>query len=152
MIQHRVRQKHLRYSGNPFSNMKLRNRNNQDANDNNMLPLVNIIFLLLIFFMIAGVIQKQKELYEVDLGQATIDTYVEREINTIFIDDDGSLVFNDEPIAFDNLAEIVANLKDKTQLMIAADKELSAFRLNKVLLVLANQDIKKLFIMTSKDD
>ncbi len=132
--------------------MKLRNRNNQDANDNNMLPLVNIIFLLLIFFMIAGVIQKQKELYEVDLGQATIDTYVEREINTIFIDDDGSLVFNDEPIAFDNLAEIVANLKDKTQLMIAADKELSAFRLNKVLLVLANQDIKKLFIMTSKDD
>tara|TARA_B100000614_G_C14233039_1_gene363212 strand:- start:55 stop:363 length:309 start_codon:yes stop_codon:yes gene_type:complete len=102
--------------------------------------------------MIAGVIQKQKELYEVDLGQATIDTYVEREINTIFIDDDGSLVFNDEPIAFDNLAEIVANLKDKTQLMIAADKELSAFRLNKVLLVLANQDIKKLFIMTSKDD
>ena len=137
MIQHRVRQKHQRYSGNPF---------------NNMLPLVNIIFLLLIFFMIAGVIQKQKELYEVDLGQATIDTYVEREINTIFIDDDGSLVFNDEPIAFDNLAEIVANLKDKTQLMIAADKELSAFRLNKVLLVLANQDIKKLFIMTSKDD
>ena len=132
--------------------MKLRNRENNNNNDNNMLPLVNIIFLLLIFFMIAGVIQKQKELYEVDLGQASIDKYVEKEINTIFIDDDGSLIFNNDPIAFDDLAEVVANLKDKTELMIAADRELSTFRLNKVLMVLANQDIKKLFIMTSKHD
>ena len=36
--------------------------------------------------------------------------------------------------------------------MIAADKELSAFRLNQVLLVLAKQDIKKILIMTSKND
>ena len=58
--------------------MKLRNRNKHVTNENGMLPLVNIIFLLLIFFMIAGVIQKQKELYEIDLGKATIDKYVEK--------------------------------------------------------------------------
>ena len=132
--------------------MKLRSRNNFDANENNMLPLVNIIFLLLIFFMIAGVIQKQKELYQVDLGEATIDKYIEKKINTIFVDDDGSLIFNDEPIAFDDLGKAVAKIKDKSELMIAADKELSAFRLNQVLLVLAKQDIKKIFIMTSKND
>jgi len=117
-----------------------------------MLPLVNIIFLLLIFFMIAGVIQKQKELYEVDLGKATIDKYVEKKINTIFINDDGSLILNDKPIAFGNLSKVVASIKDKSELMIAADKELSAFRLNQVLLVLAKQDIKKILIMTSKND
>ncbi len=132
--------------------MKLRSRNNFDANENNMLPLVNIIFLLLIFFMIAGVIQKQKELYQVDLGKATIDKYIEKKINTIFVDDDGSLIFNDEPIAFDDLGKVIAGIKDKSELMIAADKELSAFRLNQVLLVLAKQDIKKIFIMTSKND
>mgnify|MGYP001269564943 FL=1 len=132
--------------------MKLRSRNNFDANENNMLPLVNIIFLLLIFFMIAGVIQKQKELYEVDLGKATIDKYVEKKINTIFVDDDGSLIFNDEPIAFGDLGKAISNIKDKSELMIAADKELSSFRLNQVLLILAKQDIKKIFIMTSKND
>ena len=132
--------------------MKLRNRENFKSNENSMLPLVNIIFLLLIFFMIAGVIQKQKELYEVDLGKATIDKYVEKKINTIFINDDGSLVFNDKPIAFGNLNKVVASIKDKSELMIAADKELSAFRLNQVLLVLAKQDIKKILIMTSKND
>ena len=132
--------------------MKLRNRENFKSNENSMLPLVNIIFLLLIFFMISGVIQKQKELYEVDLGKATIDKYVEKKINTIFINDDGSLVFNDKPIAFGNLSKVVASIKDKSELMVAADKELSAFRLNQVLLVLAKQDIKKVLIMTSKND
>ena len=132
--------------------MKLRNRENFKSNENSMLPLVNIIFLLLIFFMIAGVIQKQKELYEVDLGKATIDKYVEKKINTIFINDDGSLILNDKPIAFSNLSKVVASIKDKSELMIAADKELSAFRLNQVLLVLAKQDIKKILIMTSKND
>tara|TARA_Y100000768_G_C23549462_1_gene482990 strand:- start:96 stop:494 length:399 start_codon:yes stop_codon:yes gene_type:complete len=132
--------------------MKLRNRNKHNTNENSMLPLVNIIFLLLIFFMIAGVIQKQKELYEIDLGKATIDKYVEKEINTIFIDDDGSLIFNDKPITFDDLSNEIINMKNKNELMIAADKELSAFRLNQVLLILAKQDIKKLFIMTSKND
>ena len=132
--------------------MKLRNRNKHVTNENGMLPLVNIIFLLLIFFMIAGVIQKQKELYEVDLGKATIDKYVEKKINTIYIDDDGSLIFNDKPIAFDDLSNEIINMKNKNELMIAADKELSAFRLNQVLLILAKQDIKKLFIMTSKND
>ena len=132
--------------------MKLKNKKNSDTNENNMLPLVNIIFLLLIFFMIAGVIQKQKELYEVDLGKATIDKYVEKKINTIFINDDGSLILNDKPIAFGNLSKVVASIKDKSELMIAADKELSAFRLNQVLLVLAKQDIKKILIMTSKND
>ena len=132
--------------------MKLRNRENFKSNENSMLPLVNIIFLLLIFFMIAGVIQKQKELYEVDLGKATIDKYVEKKINTIFINDDGSLIFNDKPIAFGNLSKVVANIKDKGELMVAADKELSAFRLNQILLVLAKQDIKKILIMTSKND
>ena len=132
--------------------MKLRNRENFKSNENSMLPLVNIIFLLLIFFMIAGVIQKQKELYEVDLGKATIDKYVEKKINTIFINDDGSLILNDKPIAFGNLSKVIASIKDKSELMIAADKELSAFRLNQVLLVLAKQDIKKILIMTSKND
>ena len=77
---------------------------------------------------------------------------LKKKINTIYIDDDGSLIFNDKPIAFDDLSNEIINLKNKNELMIAADKELSAFRLNQVLLILAKQDIKKLFIMTSKND
>ena len=52
--------------------MKFAEKNIKTKNDDNLLPLVNIIFLLLIFFMIAGVVQKQKELYEVELGLSLI--------------------------------------------------------------------------------
>ena len=90
--------------------MKLPLNSNKKINDNNLLPLVNIIFLLLIFFMIAGVIQKQKELYNVDLGKATIDNYTEREINTLFINKDGSIILNDEDVSFSVFEKTISQL------------------------------------------
>ena len=132
--------------------MKLLLNRNKKINDNNLLPLVNIIFLLLIFFMIAGVIQKQKELYNVDLGKATIDNYTEREINTLFISKDGSIILNDEDVSFSVFEKTISQLDKKSELLIAADKELTAAKLNRILLILNNQSIKKIFLMTSKND
>ena len=132
--------------------MKLPLNRNKKINDNNLLPLVNIIFLLLIFFMIAGVIQKQKELYNVDLGKATIDNYTEREINTLFINKDGSITLNDQDVSFSVFEKTISQLNKKSELLIAADKELTADKLNRILLILNNQSIKKIFLMTSKND
>ena len=132
--------------------MKLPLNSNKKINDNNLLPLVNIIFLLLIFFMIAGVIQKQKELYNVDLGKATIDNYTERETNTLFINKDGSIILNDEDVSFSVFEKTISQLNKKSELLIAADKELTAAKLNRILLILNNQSIKKIFLMTSKND
>ena len=132
--------------------MKLLLNRNKKINDNNLLPLVNIIFLLLIFFMIAGVIQKQKELYNVDLGKATIDHYTERETNTLFINKDGSIILNDEDVSFSVFEKTISQLNNKSELLIAADKELTAAKLNRILLILNNQSIKKIFLMTSKND
>ena len=38
--------------------MKIKSKTKRNYEDDGMLPLVNIIFLLLIFFMIVGVIEK----------------------------------------------------------------------------------------------
>ena len=38
--------------------MKLKTKSKRDYEDDGLLPLVHIIFLLLIFFMIVGVIEK----------------------------------------------------------------------------------------------
>ena len=130
--------------------MKLKERKKIINGEDNMLPLVNIIFLLLIFFMIAGVIQKQKELFDVELGEATIDNYVEKEIHTIYIDSEGSVVLNDEKIDFGAFSNKIEKLNNKTEFMIAADKDLTADRLNKVLLILSNQKIEKIYLMTTK--
>ena len=61
--------------------MKLRNRiaNDNKITDSNLLPLVNIIFLLLIFFLLAGVIEKKRDLLGVEIPQATLQQFTEKE-------------------------------------------------------------------------
>ena len=83
--------------------MKFAKKNIKPKNDDNLLPLVNIIFLLLIFFMIAGVVQKQKELYEVELGTAVIENYIDSDDKTIFIRKDGTIVFDGKGISDNEL-------------------------------------------------
>ena len=71
--------------------MRIKIKKQIEKNEDNLLPLVNIIFLLLIFFMLAGVIAKQKELHNVNLASATIEEYIEKDKNTLFINADGAL-------------------------------------------------------------
>ena len=59
------------YSRN-YNDMKIKIKRNKTNNEDNLLPLVNIIFLLLIFFMLAGVIAKQKEMHDINLASAVI--------------------------------------------------------------------------------
>ena len=104
--------------------MKFRKTKNKITNDENLLPLVNIIFLLLIFFMIAGVIAKQKEMYDVDLATAIIDEYADEDNEIIFIKSDNTIIFNDVAITSQSLGDKLKNLKDKN-IIIAADKNIS---------------------------
>ena len=98
--------------------MRLQQQKKFITKDDNLLPLVNIIFLLLIFFMIAGVIQKQKELYDVQLASATIDEYVEKEMHTLFIDNDRSLILNDKAVPSSNLSTELKKLGEKKNLIV----------------------------------
>ena len=129
--------------------MKIKNKINITHNDDNLLPLVNIIFLLLIFFMIAGVIAKQKEMYDVDLATAVIDKYSEAEDNILFIKSDNSIIFNDTIMTTKTLGDKLKQLKDK-DIIIAADKFVSTSRLNKVLIELNKNKISNVTLLTNE--
>ena len=117
-------------------------------NEDNLLPLVNIIFLLLIFFMLAGVIVKQKELHNVDLASATIEEYIEKDKNTLFINADGSLTLNDESIGKSLLKEKLILLKTDN-ILIAADGSLDSSSLNKILLILSDSKFKNVPLLSN---
>jgi biopolymer transport protein ExbD len=129
--------------------MKIKNKINITNNEDNLLPLVNIIFLLLIFFMLAGVIAKQKEMYDVNLATAVIDKYSETENNILFIRSDDSIVFNDTIMTTKSLGEKLKQLKDK-DIIIAADKFVSTAKLNKVLVELNKNKISNVTLLTSE--
>ena len=120
-------------------------------NEDNLLPLVNIIFLLLIFFMLAGVIAKQKELHNVNLASATIEEYNEDNKNTLFINVDGSLTLNDQLITESTLQAQLVSLKTE-DIIIAADGSLDSSSLNKILLILSASQIKNVTLLSNANE
>ena len=120
-------------------------------NEDNLLPLVNIIFLLLIFFMLAGVIAKQKELHNVNLASATIEEYNEDNKNTLFINVDGSLTLNDQPITESTRQAQLVSLKTE-DIIIAADGSLDSSSLNKILLILSASQIKNVTLLSNANE
>ena len=132
--------------------MKFTKKNIKPKNDDNLLPLVNIIFLLLIFFMIAGVVQKQKELYEVELGTAVIENYIDADDKTIFIRKDGTIVFDGKGISDNELKSYLKEIEEKEKLVIAADGKITSERLNKILLILTRENIERIILLTNAND
>ena len=129
--------------------MKLKNKINKTYNDDNLLPLVNIIFLLLIFFMLAGVIAKQKEMYDIDLASAVIDEYVEKDKHILFIKSNGDVIFNDEAITIKTLDEKLKLIDDET-ITIAADKLVTTGKLNKILFKLNKNKISNVTLLSNE--
>jgi biopolymer transport protein ExbD len=129
--------------------MKLKNKINKTYNDDNLLPLVNIIFLLLIFFMLAGVIAKQKEMYDIDLASAVIDEYVEKDKHILFIKSNGQVIFNDEAITIKTLDEKLKLIDDKT-ITIAADKLVTTGKLNNILIKLNKNNISNVTLLSNE--
>jgi len=129
--------------------MKLKNKINKTYNDDNLLPLVNIIFLLLIFFMLAGVIAKQKEMYDIDLASAVIDEYVEKDKHILFIKSNGEVIFNDEAVTIKTLDEKLKLIDDKT-ITIAADKLVTTGKLNNILIKLNKNNISNVTLLSNE--
>ena len=131
--------------------MRIKIKNQIIKNEDNLLPLVNIIFLLLIFFMLAGVIAKQKELHNVNLASATIEEYIEKDKNTLFINADGSLTLNDQSIDKSLLKEKLMLLKTDN-ILIAADGSLDSSLLNKILLILSDSSVKNVTLLSNTNE
>ena len=136
------------YSRN-YNGMKIKIKRNTTNNEDNLLPLVNIIFLLLIFFMLAGVIAKQKEMHDINLASAVIEEYIEQDKNILFINSVGEIVFNNIPISFSELDDKLKSIKDK-KIIIAADKNVTTGKLNKVLIQLNKNKITNVTLLSNE--
>ncbi len=103
--------------------MKLANRKRREYDDDGLLPLVNIIFLLLIFFMIAGVIEKRILKDEIEPPKVKLSKFENKEITKIFIDKKNIITVNDKVIDLENINKIFEPKKNK-EVIIIADKSL----------------------------
>ena len=103
--------------------MKLTNRKKREYDDDGLLPLVNIIFLLLIFFMIAGVIEKRILKNDIEPPEVKLSKFENKNITKIFIDKNNVITANDKIINLDSVNTLFDSDKNK-EVIIIADKSL----------------------------
>ena len=128
--------------------MKLITRKKREYDDDGLLPLVNIIFLLLIFFMIAGVIEKKIVKDDIELPAAELNRFENKEITKIFINKSNIFFINDE---ITNINEISTYLKSNkvNEVVIVADKSLYINDVNILLTKLHENNIKNIKLLSN---
>ena len=128
--------------------MKLKNKEKREYEDGGLLPLVNIIFLLLIFFMIVGVIEKNIVRDNMQLPKVELDKFENKDITKIFYDADKNVFINDEIIDIDDIGKKIKSLK-VTDVILVADKSLLISEINDVLLELNKNEINNIKLLST---
>lgn len=130
--------------------MKLIAKKKREYDDDSLLPLVNIIFLLLIFFMIAGVIEKRIVKEDIDLPSAELTRFDNKEVTKIFINKNNIFFINNEAT---DINQINAYLKSNkiNEVVIIADKSLYINDVNTLLTKLHENDIKNIKLLSSRN-
>ena len=130
--------------------MRLITRKKREYDDDGLLPLVNIIFLLLIFFMIAGVIEKRIVKDDIELPAAELNRFENKEITKIFVNKSNIFFVNDE---ITDINKISAQLKSNkiNEVVIIADKSLYIKDVNILLTKLHENNIKNIKLLSNRN-
>ena len=128
--------------------MRLKTKNKSDYEDDGLLPLVNIIFMLLIFFMIVGVIEKNILKDNLELPKVALDKFENKDVAKIFYDENKNIYLNDTPINIKDLRKKIKTSEIKDVVLIA-DKSLLVTDINIILFELKKNQINNIKLLSS---
>jgi len=114
-----------------------------------MIPLIDIVFLLLVFFIYAMLSMVVHRGFKVDLPQATTAEIDRKDYLSITVDKDNRILLNKAEILLKNLSdEVMAKAVKGTKIFINGDKEADLGVVIKVLDTLRRDEIKEVYFET----
>ena len=120
----------------------------------NLIPMINIIFLLLIFFMLTGTVKMQnnpKVESPLSLFGAKPEEFERNSIN-ITVSKSGEYFFENKLISLDTLSQEIEQRNQNSKFILDIDKSAKVKKLNKIIKLLKEKKINKVFIKTQKYD
>ena len=110
-----------------------------------LIPMINLIFLLLIFFMLTGVIKK-KDILDIKRAESIhgVESKVLNDETLLSLNQDGKIYVNNILTELDNLENSIDFTKSK--LVIDVDKRVKILEFNKLLDKIKELNKKKVFI------
>jgi biopolymer transport protein ExbD len=120
----------------------------------NIISLVDVVFLLLIFFTVSATFMDQPAL-KIDLPESGAEPpeREDPEPMTVYLTKEGELYFGDQPIRFEDLAELISGeIREgaSRHLSIKADKEVTHGRVIQVMDMARQKGVQLVTIATQK--
>lgn len=117
------------------------------SSDDNLIPLINIVFLLLIFFMVAGQM-KAPLAADIKLPSANTELTAERDIR-LELSSSGELFADGQAISTEQLPALLAGPGDTgIRVLLLADRDTTAATLDPLLSVLRTAGIVNIRLLT----
>lgn len=91
----------------------------------NLAPMIDIVFLLLIFFLVSSTLQGEEALYNITVPDSSIGSSQNQQKISLFLDKDNNIYYNEEKYSRDNISNLINILKrkEKKNIKIYADKK-----------------------------
>jgi biopolymer transport protein ExbD len=125
----------------------------RQTNDDNLIPLINVVFLMLIFFMVAGHIEASDGVEVAPPSSVNEKELIAKPV-TIVASQDGQLYTNGEAISDIELTTVLkqqlASLtsSETFSLQLKADGSLTVERLQDILLLIKSSGIQHISLVT----
>ena len=124
---------------------KLINKRKDLSNSVNLIPMINLIFLLLIFFLLTGVITKKDSNKIVKpISEFGEENERSQQKKIFTINDENKFFFEDKEIDIKDI-KLFLNSKEES-LIVQIDRNSDIYNFNKMIKELKKINIKKIFI------
>ena len=117
------------------------------SREENVIPMINIIFLLLLYFMVVGNLSPD---YNVNPPFASQEKESSSLIPTISVTKEGQLRFENVPVTWEELGNRLRNVSDLDKIKIYADAESDALTISEIMKTAANVGIVQFVLVTQK--
>lgn len=123
--------------------------------DDNLIPLINIVFLMLIFFMVAGHISESDPIKVQPPGSVS-EQHSEVKPLTIVVSTDGQIAVGQEQVTEKELTAAISQQFEQAEdpeafrLLVKVDANLAVEKLQHVLSLIKQTGIKRIALATQK--
>lgn len=132
----------------------------READENHLIPLINIVFLLLIFFMVAGALSSQ-DVFDVEAPDSSTEEEVNDEGWLVLLGEGGRLAFENEELESEALKARLVEALDASEgdetspqpaVRIKADQAATTEELLDLMELLRDAGVEKVMLLTVLGD
>lgn len=119
----------------------------------NLAPMIDIVFLLLIFFLVSSTLQGEEALYNIRVPDSSIGAQSEAQIISVFLDAENNIIYNKRRYQREELKSLFTELnkKNNSRVKIYADQKSDFEAVVFLIEKLKNNNFKELsFTLRSK--